>query len=127
LTRTRRPGCSKRTDGQTLAGALIPPIVLISLFVLAATTALAVNLRTRRFALLRAVGATRGQVRRAIGSELTLCGLAGGALGWLPGMGLGALGAHALAGHQMLPAGSAAWLSRGCWPSPAASARSSPG
>ncbi|HLI41656.1 MAG TPA: FtsX-like permease family protein, partial [Streptosporangiaceae bacterium] len=101
----------ERANGQALAGVLIAPIVLISLFVLAGTTALAVNLRRRRFALLRAVGATRGQVRRAILAELVACGVTGGALGWLPGAALGALGVRALAAHQMLPAGSAAWLS----------------
>jgi putative ABC transport system permease protein len=101
----------ERSNGQDLGGALIAPIVLISLFVLASTTALAVNLRRRRFALLRAVGATRGQVRRAILTELALCGAVGGALGWLPGAALGARCVRALAAHQMLPAGSAAWLS----------------
>ena len=101
----------ERSDGQILGAALIPPIVLISLFVLAATTGLAVNLRRRRFALLRTVGATRGQVRRAILAELAVCGVAGGALGWLPGVPLGGLGVDALAAHQMLPAGSAAWRS----------------
>ena len=99
----------ERSDGQILGAALIPPIVMISLFVLAATTALAVNLRRRRFALLRTVGATRGQVRRAILAELAGCGLAGGLIGWLPGAALGTLGVRALAAHQMLPAGSAAW------------------
>jgi putative ABC transport system permease protein len=99
----------ERSDGQILGVALIPPIVMISLFVLAATTGLAVNLRRRRYALLRTVGATRGQVRRAIWAELAGCGLAGGLLGWLPGATLGTLGVRALAAHQMLPAGSAAW------------------
>jgi putative ABC transport system permease protein len=101
----------ERSNGQSLAGAIIVPIVLIAMFVLASTTALAVNLRRRRFALLRAVGATRGQVRRAILAELAMSGAAGGALGWLPGAALGALCVRALAAHQMLPAGSAAWLS----------------
>jgi putative ABC transport system permease protein len=101
----------ERSDGQVLGAALIPPITLISLFVLAATTALAVNLRRRRFALLRTVGATRGQVRRAILAELAGCGLVGGVLGWLPGAALGAVGVRALAARQMLPADSAAWLS----------------
>src|SRR6185437_12199309 len=93
----------ERSGGQVLGAALIPPIVTISLFVLAATTGLAVSLRRRRFALLRTVGATRGQVRRAILAELAVCGVAGGALGWLPGVALAAL--------QMLPADSAAWRS----------------
>jgi putative ABC transport system permease protein len=101
----------ERANGQVLGVAMIPPIVLVSLFVLAATTALAVNLRRRRFALLRTVGATRGQVRRAILAELAVCGVVGGLLGSLPGRALGALGVHALAAHQMLPADSGAWLS----------------
>jgi putative ABC transport system permease protein len=101
---------AERANGQSLGGALIPPIAGVSLFVLASTTALAVNLRRRRFALLRTVGASRGQVRRAILAELTVCGLVGGLLGLVPGAALGALGVHALAAHQMLPAGSGAWL-----------------
>ena len=101
---------AERANGQSLGGALIPPIVLVSLFVLASTTALAVNLRRRRFALLRTIGASRGQVRRAILAELTVCGLAGGLLGLVPGAALGVLGVRALAAHQMLPAGSGAWL-----------------
>jgi putative ABC transport system permease protein len=99
----------ERANGPALAGALIGPIVTISLFVLASAAALAVNLRRRRFALLRAIGATRGQVRRAILTELAVCGLAGGALGWLPGAALGAVCVRALIAHQMLPAGSASW------------------
>ena len=65
----------ERSEGQVLGAALIPPIVTISLFVLAATTGLAVSLRRRRFALLRTVGATHGQVRRAILAELAVCGV----------------------------------------------------
>ncbi|MGH3210408.1 MAG: FtsX-like permease family protein, partial [Trebonia sp.] len=99
----------ERSNGPALAGALIGPIVTVSLFVLASAAALAVNLRRRRFALLRAIGATRGQVRRAILTELAVCGALGGALGWLPGVGLGAVCVRALAAHQMLPAGSTAW------------------
>jgi putative ABC transport system permease protein len=101
----------ERSNGGSLAVALLPPIIMISIFVLAATTALAVNLRMRRFALLRAVGASRGQVRRAVLAELVLCGLVGGALGYLPGQLAGALGTRAMASHQMLPAGSSAWQS----------------
>jgi putative ABC transport system permease protein len=101
----------ERSNGQGLSGALIPPIVLISLFVLAATTALAVNLRRQRYTRLRMAGATRGQVRRAVLAELAVCGIAGGVLGFLPGLALGSLGAHALAAHQMLPPGTTAWLS----------------
>ena len=104
------PGlATERADGQALGAAVIPILVLTALFVLAATTALSVDLRRRRFALLRAVGATRGQVRRAVLAEQSLLGLAGGLLGWLPGAALGALAVRALAAHGLLPAGSSAW------------------
>ncbi len=101
----------ERSDGAVLGAALIPPILTISLFVLAATTALAVNLRRPRYARLRMAGATRGQIRRSVLAELAVCGAAGGALGWLPGAALGALGTHAMAAHQMLPPSSSAWRS----------------
>ena len=102
---------AERADSDGFAGSTIPPIVIIALFVLAGTAALSVNLRWRRFALMRAVGATRGQVRRAVLAEFTLLGVGGGAPGCLPGAALGDLAAHALAAHQMLPPQSAAWLS----------------
>ncbi len=93
-------------NGRSLGGAVIPMLIITALFALAATTALAVDLRRRRYALLRAIGATRGQVRRAVLAEQALLAVAGGLLGYLPGMLLGALGVHALAAHGLLPAGS---------------------
>ena len=99
----------ERANGTALGAAVIPMLVLTSLFVLAATTALSVDLRRRRFALLRAVGATRGQVRRAVLAEQSLLALAGGVLGYLPGAALGALAVRALAAHALLPPGSSAW------------------
>lgn len=95
-------------NGQALGAAVIPLLIITALFALAATTALSVDLRHRRFALLRAVGATRGQVRRAVLAEQALLAVAGGLLGYLPGVVLGALGVGALAGHGILPAGSSA-------------------
>jgi putative ABC transport system permease protein len=96
----------ERTNGKDLSVAVIPFIVLTALFSLAATTALAVSLRRRRFALLRAVGATRGQVRRAVLAEQGLLAVAGGLLGYLPGALLGKLAVSSLAGHGILPPGS---------------------
>ena len=87
---------------------MIPLLIITALFALAATTALSVDLRRRRFALLRAVGATRGQVRRTVLTEQALLAVAGGLLGYLPGTVLGALGVRALLAHGMLPAGSSA-------------------
>jgi putative ABC transport system permease protein len=97
----------ERANGRELGFTLIPFIVLTALFTLAATTALAVSLRRRRYALLRAVGATRGQVRRAVLAEQALLAAAGGLLGCLPGARLGRLGVSALASHGILPPGSA--------------------
>jgi hypothetical protein len=50
----------ERSTGQQIGFSLIPLILVTALFALAATTALAVSLRGRRYALLRAMGATRG-------------------------------------------------------------------
>jgi putative ABC transport system permease protein len=98
---------AERSTGRQLAITLIPFIVLTALFALAATTALAVSLRHRRYALLRAVGATRGQVRRAVLAEQALLAAAGGLLGYLPGSLLGRAGVSAFASHGLLPPGSA--------------------
>lgn len=62
--------------------------VLISLFMVAGTLALALNARRREFAVLRAMGATPGQVLSMVGAEaLLLAGLAS-TLGALPGFAL---------------------------------------
>ena len=97
----------ERSTGRQLGFTLIPLILVTALFALAATTALAVSLRGRRYALLRAVGATRGQVRRAVLAEQALLGVGGGLLGYLPGALLGRVGVSAFAGHGLLPPGSA--------------------
>jgi putative ABC transport system permease protein len=104
---------AERANGRELGFTLIPFIVLTALFALAATTALAVSLRRRRYALLRAVGATRGQVRRAVLAEQALLAIGGGLLGYLPGIGLGRLGVSAFTSHGLLPPGSA--YSAGPW------------
>lgn len=103
-----------RSEGHDLGIAVLPILLMASLFALAGTTALSVNLRRGRFALLRAVGAKRGQIRLAVLLEQGLVAVTGGLLGFLPGTWLGAAGVRALAGHGMLPAGSTApadpWL-----------------
>jgi len=95
-------------NGHALGDAVIPLLIITALFALAATTALSVDLRRRRFALLRAIGATRGQVRRAVLAEQALLAVAGGLLGYPAGTAGGALGVSALVAHGMLPAGSGA-------------------
>jgi putative ABC transport system permease protein len=105
------PGLATEVDnGHALGAAVIPMLIITALFTLAATTALSVDLRRRRFALLRAVGATRGQVRRAVLAEQALLAVTGGLLGYLPGTLLGALAVRALASHALLPPGSTSGL-----------------
>jgi putative ABC transport system permease protein len=96
------------SNGHALGDVVIPMLIITALFALAATTALSVGLRRRRFALLRAIGATRVQVRRAVLAEQALLAVTGGLLGYLPGTILGALGVSTLVAHGMLPAGSSA-------------------
>ncbi|MFD2765011.1 ABC transporter permease [Micromonospora eburnea] len=64
--------------------------VIVAGFVIANTFAIVLAQRTRRTALLRMVGATRGQVFRATLAEAALTGLLASALGVLAGVGLAA-------------------------------------
>ncbi|WP_433344244.1 ABC transporter permease [Streptomyces sp. CA-253872] len=61
---------------------------LVAVFTAAGTVALSVSQRAREFALLRAVGATPRQIRRAVASEALLVAPLAGLLGSLPGIGL---------------------------------------
>ena len=86
------------------------PVVLVSLFVVAGAVGLALAERRRHIALLRAVGATPGQVRRTIARELALLGLAAGVAG-LPGRRrcVARIGVSGLVRHGLLPVGITAW------------------
>ncbi|MFC7813972.1 MULTISPECIES: ABC transporter permease [unclassified Streptomyces] len=61
---------------------------LVAVFTAAGTVALSVGQRSREFALLRAVGATPRQIRRAVAAEALLVAPLAGVLGCLPGIGL---------------------------------------
>lgn len=100
----------ERANAQGLSVAVIPILIMTSLFVLAATTALSIGQRRGRFALLRAIGARRGQVRSAVLVEQAMIAVLGGALGFLPGTALGKAGVHALVSHGIMPAGSYTWF-----------------
>src|SRR4029079_13180309 len=66
--------------------------VFIAIFVVASTLGLSIQQREREIALLRAVAATPGQIRRMIAWEAVIVGLIGAAAGIWPGAVLG----HAL-------------------------------
>jgi len=64
--------------------------------------------RRRQIGLLRALGAGRGQIRRALLAEAAVIGVAGAALGAAAGVGLAAVVAAALDGPLTVPAGQVA-------------------
>lgn len=93
-----------RGELTVMAMSLAGTTVLIAMFVVAGTLALSIQQRRREFALLRAVGATRGQVRRLVGAEVMLLAVTASVLGALPGYLVAAGLGRAFAGTGLLPA-----------------------
>jgi putative ABC transport system permease protein len=62
--------------------------VFVGAFIIFNTFSMLISQRTRELALLRAVGAGRGQVLRVVLGEAVIVGLAGGLVGLLAGIGL---------------------------------------
>ena len=77
--------------------------LFIAMFVVASTMGLSIQQREREIALLRAVAATPGQIRRMIAWEATIVALVGSAAGIWPGAILGRALAHALVRHGIAP------------------------
>src|SRR5205807_5352680 len=77
--------------------------VFIAMFVVASTMGLSIQQREREIALLRAVAATPGQVRRMIAWEAAIIALFGSAVGIWPGAVLGRALGHALVRHGIAP------------------------
>jgi ABC-type antimicrobial peptide transport system permease subunit len=75
--------------------------VIVSLFGIVNTLALAVFERTREIGMLRAVGMTRRQARRMIRHEAMITSLLGAALGLPVGIGLAALAAGGLRAYGL--------------------------
>lgn len=80
--------------------------LLVGTFLIANTFAMIVAQRTKEFALLRALGASRGQVTRSVALEAVVVGLLGSALGVIAGVGLVAAIRVVMARNEMpLPEG----------------------
>jgi putative ABC transport system permease protein len=77
----------------------------ITIFVVAGTIAFGVERRRRELALLRAVGATPGQVRRLLAGETALIGLVAGAAGSLAATALFAAFSDSLVSVGLAPDG----------------------
>ncbi|MFF8195782.1 FtsX-like permease family protein [Streptomyces bobili] len=71
-----------------LATAIGGNVMLVAVFVLCATTSLAIRHRRREMALLRAIGTTPRQLQRMIAAESAVAGLAAGLLGCPLGVGV---------------------------------------
>ena len=78
--------------------------LFIALFVVAGTMGLSIQQREREIALLRAVAATPGQIRRMIAWEAAIVGFVGSAAGVWPGAILGRELGRALVRHGIAPA-----------------------
>jgi putative ABC transport system permease protein len=77
--------------------------LFIAMFVVASTLGLSIQQREREIALLRAVAATPGQIRRMIAWEAAIVALIGSVAGIWPGMLLGRTLARALVRHGIAP------------------------
>jgi putative ABC transport system permease protein len=77
--------------------------MFIAMFVVAGTMGLSIQQREREIALLRAVAATPGQIRRMIAWEAAIVGLVGSAAGIWPGILVGHALGHALVRHGIAP------------------------
>src|SRR2546423_6347277 len=77
--------------------------IFIAMFVVASTLGLSIQQREREIALLRAVAATPGQIRRMIAWEATIVALVGSAAGIWPGAVLGRALGPALVRHGIAP------------------------
>lgn len=91
--RAEADDAARSTRESLLAFAAVA--LLVGMFVIANTFAMLVTQRVRRFALLRAVGATRRQVRRAVLLEAAVLGFVGATIGVALGIGMGLLGMSA--------------------------------
>jgi putative ABC transport system permease protein len=103
-------GAAEYPDIEQTRAVLIPVTaafgglaMFIAIFVVASTLGLSIQQREREIALLRAVAATPGQIRRMIAWEAAIVALAGSAAGIWPGIVLGRVLAHALLSHGIAP------------------------
>jgi putative ABC transport system permease protein len=102
-----------RTELIAVTAAFGGLALFIAIFVVASTMGLSIQQREREIALLRAVAATPGQIRRMIAWEAAIVGLIGSAAGILPGAILGRELAEGLVRHGIAPPNltvSAGWL-----------------
>jgi len=94
-----------------LAASAGADVVVIAMFVVAGAVSLSVLQRRRQFALLRAIGASGGRIRRMMLAELAVLGVLAALIAYLPGIWLAGRALHGLARHQFVPAATRLWVS----------------
>jgi putative ABC transport system permease protein len=92
-----------RDDLSSIAGAIGGIAVMVAIFVVAATLAVSIQQRSREIALLRAVAATPGQIRRMVAGEGAILAVAAALLGCLPGAALAGIMRSAMVHKGILP------------------------
>src|SRR3954468_5952785 len=92
-----------RTELIAVTAAFGGLALFIAIFVVASTMGLSIQQREREIALLRAVAATPGQIRRMISWEAVIVGLIGSIAGIWPGLILGRELAEGLVDHGVAP------------------------
>jgi putative ABC transport system permease protein len=92
-----------RTELIAVTAAFGGLALFIAIFVVASTMSLSIQQREREIALLRAVAATPGQIRRMISWEAAIVALVGSAAGIWPGVILGRELAEGLVDHGVAP------------------------
>jgi putative ABC transport system permease protein len=99
-------GDADARDGLTAVSGMFGALALIiAMFVIAATLGLAIQLREREIALLRAIAATPRQVRRMLRWEAILLALAASVAAYLPGVALAHRMIDAFAERGLAPEG----------------------
>lgn len=93
-----------RTELTMIGASFAGTAVMIAMFVVASTLSLSIQQRRREFALLRAVGATPGQIHRLVGREVMLVASVAAAAGAVPGFLLAGWLRARFAGAGILPA-----------------------
>ncbi|MFG1922239.1 ABC transporter permease [Cryptosporangium sp. NPDC048952] len=89
----------------SLTGSIAGLAGFVTVYIVAGTFLFTVTQRRRELALLRATGATPGQVRRLVLSEAVLVGASGGLAGIVLGVSGASAAAAWLAGHGLAPDG----------------------